>query len=68
MHVLLLIGIIPFVLLAAAVSFFVLMLVASAVVEFPLIVLTVLIVAGVGAARKFLPNPNKKQSALCEQM
>lgn len=67
MHILLLIGIVPFVLLFVAVSFFVLMAVAAAVVEFPLIVL-LLIAVGFGLTRKALPNLSKKQNTLCEQM
>jgi hypothetical protein len=67
MHILLLLGIVPFVLLLLAVSFFVLMAVAAAVVEFPLTLL-LLVAVGLGLARKFLPNPSKKQNTLCEQM
>ncbi|BBA37437.1 cysteine/glutathione ABC transporter membrane/ATP-binding protein [Methylocaldum marinum] len=68
MHILLLLGIVPFVLLFAAISFFVLMLVASAVVEFPLIVLPLILGVGLWKARKMLPNSSKKQNTLCEQM
>ncbi|MGX2031548.1 hypothetical protein [Methylocaldum gracile] len=67
MHILLLLGIVPFVLLFVAVSFFVLMAVAAAVVEFPLIVL-LLIAVGLGLSRKVLPNLSKKPNTLCEQM
>ncbi len=67
MHILLLIGIIPFVLLFLAMGFFGLMLVASAVAEFPLTVL-LLTALGLGLARKVLPNLSKKQHTLCEQM
>lgn len=69
MHVLLLIGIIPFVLLFLAMGFFALMLVVSAIVEFPVTVLLLITLIALGlVGRKVLPNLNKKQHALCEQM
>lgn len=69
MHILLLLGIIPFVLLFLAIGFFVLMTMVSAIVEFPVIVLLLMVLIGLGlVARKVLPNLNKKQHTLCEQM
>lgn len=67
MSTLLLIGIIPFALLLVVLGLFAMMLVVTAIVEFPLILLVAAAV-GLGLARQVLPNLNKRQEVLCEQM
>ncbi|MVF24985.1 hypothetical protein EVC37_25830 [Methylocaldum sp. BRCS4] len=66
MHILLLLAIIPFLVLIATLGFFVLMVIASAVVEFPLVLL---VAVGLGVViRRALPNLSKKRDTLCESM
>jgi hypothetical protein len=66
MPILFLIGIIPFFVLFAVLGLAALILMATAVVEFPLVLL---VAVGLGlAARHVLPSLGKKREVLCEPM
>ncbi len=65
MHALFLIGLIPFLFLFIVLGLAALIMVASVVMEFPLLLLGVV---GLGLVSHFLSKISKKQEVLCGQM
>jgi len=66
MHILLLFGIIPFLLLLAGLVILGVMVVVATIVEFPLITLAAVSLGWL--VRQVLPSLSKKQDVLCQPM